>query len=289
MSVAYNTSQPLRSLRKAIASVGGTWTFRFFDRTPDALFGDDVKQRTSIVFRDSCGARPVVQTSGLVRWTSRQRSQLFSRLPNPVELPHANIAGGIPKVGTDWELAVLERLRWRAGRWSSLASTTKRGDAAGVRLAIGATAYNYIALYRDALSPDVSVATNVMGVDAPSEADALYAYLASDLVYWLWRVEGDGFHVPMSWLLSLPAVPGDVAGREELAQLGRHLWLLAMQNPAVALNGGRRTVSYRPPPGEVVSRIDRRLASAFALEDAVPGLLARFRAETISVGRMTSA
>ena len=109
LSLAYNTTQPYQSVRRAIAAAEGTWTIRFFDRTPDALFGDDVKQRAAIVFRQPAkGLR--LRTSGLIRWTSRQRSSLFDGLPEPVECPPIDIAKGIPKLGANWELEDLRAL-----------------------------------------------------------------------------------------------------------------------------------------------------------------------------------
>src|SRR5690606_10715973 len=45
LSIAYGKSRPVQVFRQMCEEFGGIWEFEFYDRTPDALFGDDVKQR----------------------------------------------------------------------------------------------------------------------------------------------------------------------------------------------------------------------------------------------------
>lgn len=288
MSIAYNTSRSFRSLRRAIASAGGSWTFRFFDRTPDALFGDDVKQRAAIVLRGAeCGS-PAFQTSALTRWTSRQRSQLFASLKAPVELSGLDIAAGIPKIGTQWELRAWKQIRRDLRPLTSIPARRVHSPSnPETDVVVGATAYNYFAVYRGSDESAEWVAGTILSMNTPSEAYGMYAYLSSNFVYWLWRVEGDGFHVPASWVLSLP-MPASMGLLSELAPLGRRLWELARATPVYANNGGRRTVSYRPDVA-VINHIDRVIASAFELDDEAPDRLARHRADTIVVGRTEAA
>lgn len=289
MSIAYNSTLPFRSLRRAMASVGGEWTFRFFDRTPDALFGDDIKQRVAIVFHDTAAARLNICTSSLTRWTSRQRSGLFASLRTPVTLLDPDISKGIPKIGSAWERDVLRCVR---GQRRFLAEMLREADGVSqpdTTLAVGATAYNYLVLYRDGLHKPHGVSARVFTATSPETADFAYGLLASGLAYWLWRVEGDGFHVSESWIQDLPAVSFEPAFKAELARLGRRLWTEAQHNPSVAVNGGRRTVSYRPPDGPIVWEIDRLLAGVLELDKDTPRRLTTYKAETIAVGRMERA
>ena len=57
-------------------------------------------------------------------------------------------------------------------------------------------------------------------------ADAAYAVLACRLTYWLWRVEGDAFHVQRGFLTRLPFQLGclDSQTLGALADAGRELW-----------------------------------------------------------------
>ena len=114
LSVAYNSSSAYRGLRRAIRASGGCWDFRFFDRTPDSIFGDDVKQRVAVLTRDGSRGR-AFRTSSLHRWSSRQRATLFGDLPSPVCLPSLDDFL-IPKLGTDAELALYTGVR-RSRKW----------------------------------------------------------------------------------------------------------------------------------------------------------------------------
>lgn len=101
-------------------------------------------------------------------------------------------------------------------------------------------------------------------------ADAAYAVMASRLVYWLWRVECDAFHVSRRFLLHLPfdlrAV--DRALLRTLADAGRALWGEAAEHPIFAVNKGRRTVAVPPAPSGTVGNADEALVNAFGLSEA---------------------
>src|SRR5205814_1568182 len=97
LSVASSSRAEFAGLRRAIQEQPGRWTFSFFDRAPDGLFGDDVKTRNSIVvFR--AGGSSSLKTTGLLRWTSRTRRRFLETI-EPV-LIQADIAECIPKLGS---------------------------------------------------------------------------------------------------------------------------------------------------------------------------------------------
>ena len=196
LSIAYNTGSVFRSLRKAVSVAGGRWTFRFFDRTPDSLFGDDVKQRVAIITREPAGEF-VVRTSGLMRWTSAQRHKLFADLPAPVKVPNASIVSGIPKIGSLWELSTYEAVRSRADRLSESLIPAESADE--MSLAVGATAYNQLTLYRDGVHEPNGVDVNVYATASPDQADWAFAILS---VFLALLARGGGrrrFHVPARW------------------------------------------------------------------------------------------
>jgi hypothetical protein len=285
MSIAYNTTLPFRSLRRAIRNSGGQWSFRFFDRTPDSLFGDDIKQRTAVVVRDPASSFSVA-TTGITRWTSRQRHGLFERLPRPVNHGLADITLGVPKVGQAWELETVMRLRARTEQLAETLGVVERGRAAGLNLSIslGSTAYNHLAVYREGGAVEQRISAHHFKAQDPALADWAYAILSSTFVYWLWRVDGDGFHVPSSWALHLPFSWRPTAPDHELARLGRLAWEGALDQPVVAVNKGRRTVSYRAADS-YVDAIDREVLRRFGLDQTLAVRLQRIRQEAIDVGR----
>jgi hypothetical protein len=287
LSVAYNTTQPFQVVRGAMASTGGTWTMRFFDRTPDALFGDDIKQRAAIVLREPTdGFR--LRTSGLMRWSSRQRGSLFHALPDPIDLRNISIARGIPKVGSEWESELYFGLAHRNARLSRTLSDVsgkrRPKEASANLLSVGATAYNWLVLYRGEATAG-AVTSRLFVADEPNQADWAYALLSSGLVYWLWRVDGDGFHVPARWLNVLPFEWDGTTDSARIADHGRRAWELARHQPVQAVNSGRRTVSFRPDLTTEVPAIDRLLLGQLGMDPDLEEHLSQFRQAAISVGR----
>jgi len=276
MSVGYGCGRSLRRLREAAQECGGSWTFAFFDRTPDALFGDDVKQRTAIVTRQA-GGEFELTTSPVMRWTSRNRVGLFERIPR-VTLGTISITDGVPRVGSAAQAQAHMLLRERPHTLQNDICHSHRinlpVESSANTVYMAGTAYNWLNVYRD--GPAITD-----GVDNPSEssvleltfkdpaaADAAYALLTSRLVYWLWRVEGDAFHVSSSWVRRIPIALSDLGASDvsELANSGSQLWAAVSTRPITSVNGGRTTVSYSPySQQKLLSAIDARLINAAGL------------------------
>ena len=244
MSIAYNTTAPFVAARRAIRASGGHWTFRSFDRTPDALFGDDVKQRVSIIDR-APSEEFAAGTSGLTRWTSRQRFHLFDRLPAPVSLGASDISIAIPKLGDQWEADLYQQVHGTLARLhADLRPTTGSTRADDAEVKVGTTAYNRLVVYRDDRGDVAHVSGTRYAAASQLQADWAYAVLISTLTYWLWRVDGDGFHVPSRWLRDLPYAWQGSALDQQLSELGRQAWTEAQLHAVAAVNRGRRTVTY---------------------------------------------
>lgn len=281
LSVASSTRPEFSELRRAIQEQPGRWTFSFFDRAPDGLFGDDVKTRNSIVVYRA-GRSSSLKTTGLLRWTSRTRRHFFETI-EPVDVK-ADIGDCIPKLGSTAEVALYAAVRGLAGRFgddllvsragagSSIASLFD-GEQHGSRLAVAPTAYNWIGVVRDPmqLSADGHTSENALShlVFASAElADAAYAMLSSRIVFWLWRVESDGFHVTSSFLEGLPfrlsVQNGSLSG---LAELGRQLWRDVMGRAVRSVNKGRKTVAYPSIRSPLLDDVDNAVLDAFGLRE----------------------
>ena len=80
------------------------------------------------------------------------------------------------------------------------------------------------------------------------DAEAVFAILSSRVVFWLWHVLGDGFHMP-GWLWDeIPFSRGmfDAPNLAALATHGRDLWQRLREHRFTSLNGGKLTIGYRP-------------------------------------------
>jgi len=273
LSVASNRGAHFQRLRQAMGEAEGRWECAFFDRAPDALFGDDVKTRNSILsFR--AGEKGFAVTE-LLRWTSRNRKSLFDMV-RPVTTK-LDVRRGIPKVSTPDEVLQLEALLRCQGYLAGDVVTTGKIVASEDAVAawpdsvfVGTTAYNWFNVLRD-LRPAVEAGhESRAGFHALRFKDALlanaaYAVISSRLALWLWRVEGDGFHVNKSFLLNLPVQLGQVepALLEVLAALGRQVWVESSARRITAVNRGRKTVAFPPLADELVlGRLDRAVTEA---------------------------
>lgn len=296
MSVGYSTTQQLRHLRGALQEAGGAWSFEFFDRTPDSLFGDDVKQRTAIVTRKADESYSVT-TSPVMRWTSRNRSELFGQIPQ-VPLGGQDISAGVPKVGSSEQATALRVLR-RAGHkleddLAGCSRVTPPVEDNGATVFVAATAYNWLSVYRTGLSITHGIekptASPFTALEASSSegADVLFALLCSRITYWLWRVETDVFHVPTGWVRALPSSPAamDERRKGDLAALGRALWSTMRDHPIESLNGGTTTVTYCPHASpDLLDQIDAEVIAQFDLSKSFASEVVSFIRDLTTAGR----
>lgn len=297
MSVGYATTQQLRQLRLAAQEAGGAWTFEFFDRTPDALFGDDVKQRTAIVTR-SAREPYSVTTSPVMRWTSRNRSVLFDQIPQ-VDLGSHDITAGVPKVGSSGQAAALRALRATGTKLEDSLVECSRvappvATDSGVTVFVAGTAYNWLNVYRTAesITRGVEKATasplTALATTSAQAADTVFALLSSRITYWLWRVETDVFHVPTGWINRLPFSPHVFDDRRQaaLGELGRALWMSIEDHPVQSLNGGTSTVSYCPHAApDLLDQIDAEVIAQFGLPESFRFEVVTFVRELATAGR----
>ncbi len=299
LSVAFSQRPAYRALRRQIANQSGSWVLSFYDRTPDALFGDDVKQRTAILRFDAGSTdESSIWTGPLRRWTSRNRHNLFVDEPR-VRVEAVGLDRVIPKLATRSERNVYYALRARVPTLETSIVDISRCPASTTvenppELFVAGTAYNWISA---ALRPPAVVS----GIDVTSQsplhrlrfgthadAELTYAVLSSRLVYWMWRVEGDGFHVPRWFLAQLPISLDAFSGDDgaELRFLGRQLWDNVSTRPVVSRNGGSTSVSFDPATDrDTLDTIDASLCRILNLPPAFSGWLADYMEEIKNVER----
>lgn len=260
LSIAVNQDRQTRACRESLIQSGDDWTALFFDREPHALFGEDVKTRNTILVYHGGNRVTRVRTSSLRKWRSDKRIQIFKSI-NTVQISPHNIGEGIPKLGSVEERDAYEKLsQFRNSRpfvevcgGENLLSISQRTE--DTSLYVAGTAYNFLNAFFSL--PDASElkgafsSSKASHIRAQSTRDAFaaYAVIVSRLSFWLWRVEGDGFHVNRGFLDRLPLLrlPFSEEHIERLSDAGERIWDVAQSNRTFNVNGGRTTVSHQPP------------------------------------------
>jgi hypothetical protein len=246
-----------------MAAWGGELDFFSFDRTPDALFGDDVKTRNTIVV-SRLSRPPVVRSTGLLRWTSRTRPVLFDN----IKLQEVDVAIDrcVPKLGSREERDLYAALRRRSSTLSNLVVHWSRWltrdllPERGSSLTVAPTAYNWLGAVLDPTvlverGHDAETAFHCLRAVSSHVALALYAVMASRISYFMWRCESDGFHVTREFLANLP-VPTGHADLDQLAYLGAELWEKSRFQCVRSVNKGRTSIALPPSSPELLDRID---------------------------------
>lgn len=305
LSIAYSQRSQFEQCRRSMSHVGGRWYCSFFDREPHALFGEDVKTRNAILVRkqDAASGRDemaFIHTGPLRKWTSRSRAQLFDSIAFTA-IGQASIESGIPKLGNDIQASAYAKLRsqvlqgeplWDRIRKAALSETAHR--TAPYRVFVAGTAYNFLNVFR-ALSPDKAAQSSLSEsglhcVECSTDrlAKAAFALLSSRLVFWLWHVEGDGFHVSRGLLESLPFGMNSFTDAQlaALSRLGGDLWQELQQHQIVSVNKGKTTFAFRPLACEDLrDDIDSILLKAAGLPDAFRDTLRAFVTDVVVVDK----
>jgi len=301
MSIAYSKSTQIQRLRKAIQGVHGDWRFTFFDRTPDSLFGDDVKTRNAVILwdRNTLSKRSRILTGPLLKWNSRNRNELFDNINN-VDLGTGSINEFIPKLGTILELEsfnILQNIKNSLG--SMLTDVPISNLTPGMEnsryVIINSTAYNWISTFRivpasQSRNADVDVPPSVRAFICETEenADFVFACLNSRLTYWLWRVESDCFHINNEFIRRLPfhisTFPQSY--QKELRELSRNLWSEMQHHQIKSVNAGRTRISYYPYICyKILDNIDSILIKNLEIPNEFLPFLNRFVINNIVAGR----
>lgn len=298
LSIAFHSGVQYQGCRNAMSWNGGRWQFAFFDREPHALFGEEVKTRNAILLRTESAETPKrgqaadIETGPLRKWTSRTRACLFQRI-DFTALGSVDITTGIPKLGGTLQAETFMALSRTYHRFPTLA--LQLGTCAPVeavtgddtpKVFVGGTAYNFLNVYRPTkLQPDESQCllskspVHCLHFKTEADAKAAFAILSSRLVFWLWHVLGDGFHVT-SWLFKVIPFSKESFSQEEfdsLSRFGNVLWEKFQSHRFISMNRGRLTIGFRPLAcHEERDGIDAILVKAAGLNEQVAAELRQF-------------
>ncbi len=298
LSIASNIGPQFVAARQLIQETAGQWRFAFFDREPQALFGEDVKTRNAIIFwdRNDSATNPVVSSGPLRRWRGESRAAMFNSI-RFTRIP-GDIQEGVPKIEGNGQASALETLN---GRWDRLEqavhgikrlSLVDTPDAGDNVVFVGNTAYNFLNVFlrppQFVFESGLQLSENQLyAVQCATSEDALAAFgiLTSHLAYWWWHAHGDGFHVSRRFLTDFP-FGKDVLGDRRidlLSKCGSALWSAMNPNPTMSLNRGRTSLAYNPIGHTDMRRsADRVLVDVAGLDDHFVDELQRFTEQTIA-------
>ena len=154
LALGANRSADHRRCRNAMAQAGGSWTMLFFDRQPNALFGEEAKTRATIATRRDGPTPAEIRTSGLLKWTSRQRASIFTEA-RATSMGQVNISRLVPKLGSGAEAELykaLDAFRLRSGMRPEPTKAAAQ-DIVGTKLTsdvfVAGTAYNFLNVFRN--------------------------------------------------------------------------------------------------------------------------------------------
>lgn len=298
LSIAFSGGQQYVAMRQLIEQTPGTWKFSFFDREPHALFGEDVKTRNTIVSwkRTSVDRESRKMTGPLLKWRGHDRARMLREIRH-TELQNS-IADGIPKLSSNLQSEALDRLTAQGSTLSDLVkcfySTSLEQTFAADRktVFVGGTAYNFLnVLFRPParLQPQTGImSTNTMHALTFSmvrDAFAAFALLSSGVSFWLWHIQGDGFHVSRGFLENFPLGPNlfNTETFRHLSDAGVELWRDLQSHPVESMNRGRASLSFPASRLRQQQRdIDRIIIEATSLPSAFLGELDHFISSVVS-------
>jgi hypothetical protein len=290
LSFAYNSQPGFRSLRQTINEDAAEWSIENYDRSPDSLFGDDVKARACIILRIKGTEQNKVCVSGLMRWTSTSRMQLLTSSKILTDITMLPITEYIPKLGCQIEKDAYVKITEYP---DSLLDILKPVPVfSELCVVIKGTAYNWICAY-DRLplglnadgSPYLSKDLRVFRTQSTEDRYFALAYLNSKIAFWLWTVTGDGFHVT-NRLLAAFKIKKNASVYSELVFLGREFSSRVIRYPTISVNNGKTITSYdHRPLMETVDETDRAIAEALGLDKRFPQYLREWYSNIVSCGR----
>lgn len=248
LSICYSQVVGFVNLRQRIFDEQDVaWEFYNYDRSPDSLFGDQVKTRNTILFRASNVGKKVFYTTGLQRWTSENRDGLFSNIKQ-VQFSSCGLSI-IPKIATEIERIAFEKLS--TGKNSISQLCVKHNSSCSV--AVNGTAYNWLCAYAQ-IPPSTDefgkpyIPNSMKMFNFLNDKDKYFfvALLCNRVTYWYWSVIGDGFHVNTSLLNDFKIGKDDFddTSFNRLSEIGKMYSERLVRYPVKSYNSKKCIINY---------------------------------------------
>ena len=191
-------------LRQRLIDDESSLRMQIFDSVPDFLFDQgkiesntntNINQRTTIVLLDR-NEKHSIYTSPLLRWRRREeRDDLFKNL-NQIKIAKSDIHNGaIPMLESRQDLELFRKLK---GQKNTISDTIVKE---GGRILFIPKAIRY---FITAVPFDLERPNTIQLRVSEEYYHLIHSTLNSNLFYWWWRINGNGFQVEMKDILSFP-------------------------------------------------------------------------------------
>lgn len=290
LSLVASSKEIIKKLRNYIQSKNGSFEFWNFDRTPDSLFGDDVKTRNTIFFfsnSELLEKNRSFNSTYLHRWSSRNRETLFNSISLASLGSNIDITNGVPKVGDVFGVDILNQINTNSlGNLSGVLKNTENLTD----LITKTTAYNWLPIELNTKDCPIAAPGRVSWEIKSNEISAptVYAILNSRITYWLWRLWSDGFHVTNQFIYNLPFGNAffNKIDKSKTKQLGLNLWNSIQSELVVSKNAGLISHSYCPfKSSDLLDEIDDLIITIYDLPSTTSDYLKKNIAQLIIAGR----
>lgn len=282
LSICYSNNKPFIKLREELQANKAKLEFINFDRSPDSLFGDQVKTRNTIIIRDSNFDGTKVYTSGLIRWSSENRNELFNNI-QLCDISDISIIKGIPKFSSTDEKVLFTTLECKRESLHNSFSKSKHKENI---IVLNGTAYNWLCVY-DHIPPSVdengdsyiSSSTKILSATSSQDKYFVIALLSNRIAYWYWITKGDGFHVNSSFIKNYNIGKSSFTNEQynELCRLGLAYSKRVKQHPTQSRNAGKILINYSHLEAlDIVEQIESIILSAMDLQKHIGETLVKW-------------
>ena len=248
LSICYSQVSEFVNLRNRIFDEQDVkWEFYNYDRSPDSLFGDQVKTRNTILFRTSNVEEKAFYTTRLQRWTSENRRDLFSNIEQ-VQFNSCRFLV-IPKIASEVEKIAFERLS--VGENSIWQLCVNYNSDFSV--AVNGKAYNWLCAYAQIPpstdeygNPYIPGSMKMFNFFSDKDKYLFIALLCNRVAYWYWSVIGDGFHLNTSLLQNLKIGKDDFDENSfnRLSEIGKLYSECLVRYPVKSYNSQKCIINY---------------------------------------------
>ncbi len=270
LSVCYSQGRKYVELRERMSANSGEWIFLNYDRSPDSLFGDQVKTRNTILFHNTHQAATTLTTTRLQRWTSEHRDQLFKK-QELCDISNLKISKYVPKISCPLEKQAFEVINRGHSSLKELCVPYPSEHT----LVVNGTAYNWICAYDhfppstdEKGNPYLSNTSKIYYFPDEIRRDFCIALLSNRIAYWYWVAIGDGFHLNSSFLSDYRVSWNCFTAlqQEELCKLGNAYSQRVKDHPTVSFNAGKKIVNYSHWDAmEIIRRVEEIIIAALNL------------------------
>lgn len=291
LSIMYSSNKHIIELRQDIINSNYTWEFINFDRSPDSLFGDQVKTRNTIVFcKHSNNGTHTINTTGLMRWSSQNRNTLFSNICTTKISKYSN--SYFPKISNELENEAFEKIMYSKHPIKNMLGSNPNIFENTVY--INGTSYNWICAYDD-IPPSIDennelyIPSSMINIQTLSETDKyfLIAIICNRITYWLWTVTSDAFHVNCSFLKSIGFNKSLFNEQQytSLVELGIKYCTTVKCSPTISYNCKKKIVNYNHLTAlDIIKKIETIICDAYTIPDFI-GYIERWYDSQVSCGR----